>query len=314
MKTTSSLPHCARTGAIILVAGLALAGCGDNEEGGKAATQSVARVNSTEITVHQLNQVLTRLPGVAEEDAPRVRQEVLERLIDQQLAVGEALAQNLDRQPEVMAALEAARREVLARAYLDRLVGAEEKPTAEAGRQYYKDHPELFAMRRVYNLQEIILEKNDAILPALREQVAAAKSMDDIAAWLRSRGVRFGAQGGARPAEQIPLDALAVLHPARDGETVIANLPQGIAVMRIVASQNAPVDEATALPRIMQFLGNQRGKERVEAEIKRLRAAAKIEYLGDFADRKPPVATQAAPAAPAPAPATGDAALAVGKL
>jgi EpsD family peptidyl-prolyl cis-trans isomerase len=303
-----------------LLAGLAtvllLAACGAKDDK-KAATQSAARVNGAEITVHQINQVLSRVTGVTEETAPQARQEVLSRLIDQQLAVEQAQEKKLDRQPEVMAALEAARRDVLARAYLDQVVSAQSKPSAEESKKYYNDHPELFAQRRVYNLQEIAIEKNDAILPALREKVATAKSVEDIAAWLKDKGVRFAGKGGVRPAEQIPLELLVVLHPMKDGQAAVVSNPQGIAVVRIAAAQTAPVDEATALPRIQQFLANQRSKEIVDKEVKQLRDKAKIEYLGNFApgaEAKAPAAKPLEPAVKADDSAAGNVGKAVGGL
>ena len=72
-----------------LTAVLLLAACGAKDDK-KAATQSAARVNGAEITVHQINQVLSRLPGVTEATAAQAQQEVLNRLIDQQLAVEQA--------------------------------------------------------------------------------------------------------------------------------------------------------------------------------------------------------------------------------
>jgi hypothetical protein len=216
-----------------------------------------------------------------------------------------------------MAALEAARRDVLARAYLDQVVNAQAKPTAEESRKYYNDHPELFAQRRVYNLQEIAIEKNDAILPALREKLATAKSIEDVAAWLKDKGTRFAAKGGVRPAEQIPLELLAVLHPMKDGQATLVSNPQGIAVVRIAAAQTVPVDEATAMPRIQQFLANQRNKEIAEREMKQLRDKAKIEYLGNFtpgAEAKAPPAKPADPAPKADDSAAGNVGKAIGAL
>jgi hypothetical protein len=43
------------------------------------------------------------------------------------------------------------------------------------------------------------------------------------------------------------------------------------------------VDEATATPRIQQFLINRRSREVMFEEMKRVRKAAKIEYVGEFA-------------------------------
>ena len=93
-----------------LVAGLA--GCGKDDK--KAATQVAATVNSKELSVHQINFLLARSGATATtpEQTAALRKNVLERLIDQQLAVEEALDKKLDRSPDVVMALEAARREV----------------------------------------------------------------------------------------------------------------------------------------------------------------------------------------------------------
>lgn len=297
-------PHFRSTGrttaiAAIAAAVLLLAACGSKEDK-KPATQAAARVNGAEITVHQVNQLLSRVPGVTEQNVAKARQEVLARLVDQQLVVEQALDKKLDRQPEVMAAIEAARREVLARAHIDQVVAALNKPTPEEGKKYYAEHPELFGQRRIYNLQELLLETSGDLLPSLREKAAAAKSLEEVATWLKDKGARFAVQGGVRAAEQIPLEVLPLLHAAKDGQLVVMSSAQGTVVARIAASQSAPVDEATALPRILQFLANQRGKEAADAEMKRLREKAKIEYLGDF---EPKPAAAAAPAVPATAPA-----------
>jgi EpsD family peptidyl-prolyl cis-trans isomerase len=262
-----------------------LAACGP-QDGKTTATQSAARVNDAEITVHQINQALVRLPGVTEQNAPQARSEVLDRLVDQQLAVGQALDRKLDRQPEVMDALEAARREVLARAFVDQVIEAQARPTVEEGRKYFNEHPELFAQRRVYDLQELAVETSDAILPALRDKAASSGSIEEVGAWLKEKGLRYSVRSGARPAEQIPPELLAVLHRMQDGQTTVLSGGQGVSVVRIVATQAAPLDEAAALPRIQKYLFNQRGKEGVEREMKSLRENARIEYLGDFAQAR----------------------------
>jgi len=79
--------------------------------------------------------------------------------------------------------------------------------------------------------------------------------------------------------------------------------PQAITLLRVASSQPSPVAEAAALPRIEQFLTNQRASEAVAANIKQLRAAAKITYMGEFAKTEgsataPPASAKAA--APAP--------------
>jgi len=281
----NSITRRAGGAACMGLAAVFLAACGPQDDK-KTATQSAARVNGAEITVHQINQALVRLPGVTEQNAPQARLEVLDRLVDQQLAVAQALDRKLDRQPEVMDALEAARREVLARAFVDQVIEAQARPSVEEGRKYYDEHPELFAQRRVYDLQELAVETSDIILPALRDKAASSRSIEEVGAWLKEKGLRYSARSGARPAEQIPPELLGVLHRMKDGQIAVLSGAQGVSVVRVVATQAAPLDEAAALPRIQKYLFNQRGKEGVEREMKSLRDKARIEYLGDFAQAR----------------------------
>src|SRR6478736_2901292 len=84
---------------------LGLAACGSKEVE-KPVGQIAAKVNSGEISVHQLNYVLTRTGASASspETAPELRREVLDKLIDQELAVEKAVEKKLDRSPEVLMA------------------------------------------------------------------------------------------------------------------------------------------------------------------------------------------------------------------
>jgi EpsD family peptidyl-prolyl cis-trans isomerase len=288
--------------SILLIPSVALgiAGCGSKDaDKPKPATQIAAKVNSGEISVHQLNYVLTRTPGAGAatpEMAPKIRREVLDRLVDQELAVEKAMEKKLDRSPEVLLALENSRREILARAYVEQITAAAPKPTIEEAKKYYADNPPLFAERRIYNIQEIVLPAA-GVPTELRGMVDAGKPMEEIANWLKGRGIKFAAGSATRSAEQIPLELLPKIHPLKAGQSLILEGPQTVTVMRLAGAQSAPVSEDTALPRIQQFLGNQRAAELAKQEFKTLKANSKITYMGEFAGSDTPQAA-AAPSAP----------------
>jgi EpsD family peptidyl-prolyl cis-trans isomerase len=269
--------------AAALAVAIPLAGCSGDKADGKPATQVAAKVNGAEIFVYQINSVLAKATGINNENAPRARKEVLDRLVDQQVAVEQAIAKKLDRNPEVMFNIEAARREVLARAYLDQIAAAQPKASDDEIKRYYDENPNLFAKRRVYNIQELAIAKTGEPLDDLKALVDSGKPMEEIAGWLKSKNIPARGSAGARSAEQLPLELLPKLAQMKDGQAVLIDGPQQVFVMRVVASQSAPVDEAAAKPRIQQFLQNQRGSKAVADEIKKLREAAKIELVGDFA-------------------------------
>jgi EpsD family peptidyl-prolyl cis-trans isomerase len=293
--------------AISLIFGLAACGGKDDK---KPATQVAAKVNSEEISVHQINFVLSRsgAAAVSSEQAPKFRREILEKLIDQQLAVEQAIEKKLDRSPDVVMSIEAARREILARAYVEQLTAGLGKPSAEDAKTYYNEHPQLFAERRIYNIQEIVIPAGAGDARALREMLAAGKPMEEIANWLKGKDIKFSGGSATRTAEQIPLELLPRVHALKDGQGLVLENGQNVTVMRVTASQSAPVAEAAALPRIAQFLGNQRAAQAAERELKELKAKAKISYQGEFAEAAPATAA-AVPAAAAAAQPAGNAAI-----
>jgi hypothetical protein len=61
-----------------------------------------------------------------------------------------------------------------------------------------------------------------------------------------------------------------------------------------------PVDEERAAHAIEQFLLNEHKRKLLADDQKALRAAARVEYLGRFAESPPPTATDVATAAAAP--------------
>jgi len=267
----------------LLLALAIAAGCGKNADS-NAATQVAAKVNSDEITVHQVNFILARSQNVTSERPAQAKREILDRLIEQQLAKQEAIETKLDRSPHVLQAIEAARTEILARVHLERIAATQPRPTEVEVKKYYAEHPELFARRRIFRIEEILVAPQEGLAAGLREQVAKSRSMQDVAGWLKSRDAKFAVNSGVRAAEQIPLELLPKLQEMKDGAIQLFEPGDGrIDVIRIVASKPAPVDEATAMPRIQQFLVNQRSSEAAAKEMKRLKDKAQIAYVGEFA-------------------------------
>lgn len=257
------------------------AACGKKEET-KLATQVAAKVNNEEITVHQVNSILSRNPNVSSETAELAKQEILARLVDQQLAKQQAIEKKLDRSPQVMQAIEAARNDLLARAYLDQIASAQPKPTPDEVKNYYKDHPELFASRRIFDLEEIVVQNKEATRVSLKDQTSKMRSIQEIANWLKSQDVKFTANRGVRAAEQIPLELLPKLQASKDGDLLVMDSGNLLYIFRVVATKEMPVDEITASPRIQQFLFNRRVSEAIVSEQKRLKEKAEIQYLGEF--------------------------------
>jgi EpsD family peptidyl-prolyl cis-trans isomerase len=277
--------------AALASAAVLLAACGDQKE--KPATQTAVKVNKDEITVHQINFVLQQQRNLRPEQADAASKQILERLIDQQLALQKADELKLDRDPRVVQQMEASRRDILARAYVERVGEAATRPTAEEIAAYYRDNPALFSQRRIYSLQEIAIEVPAEKVAELRERLGAARNINEFLEYLRTNDIRFAGNQAVRSAEQLPLNSLDTFSRMQDGQAVLVPTPTGAQVVVLAGSRMQPVNEEQARPAIEQYLLNDRKRKLVEEEVKALRAAARIEYVGTFAEGAPGAAGEA---------------------
>lgn len=286
-----------------------LAACGNSS--GHDASQVVAKVNDAEISVHQINYVLQRQPGLQPDQVDAASKEILDKLIDQEFAVQKAVKLKVDRDPTVMQALAAARRDVLARAYAARVADSAAKPESTDIRAYYDAHPQLFAQRRIYALQELLVQADEAQTGALREKVKTAKAMAEVTEYLKSKSLPVRANQTTQPAENFAPALLTHLSALHDGQAMMAPMPGGARLIFVAASRQAPLTLEQATPAITQALVAERRRRAVEQDMKTLREAGQVKYVGKFAVamNKPASAAQAPRAAPElpPLPSTAPA-------
>jgi EpsD family peptidyl-prolyl cis-trans isomerase len=281
-----------------------LAGCG--KDGEHPASQVAAKVNKDEISVHQINFQLARAGNIPPEQAKEANQKILEKLIDQDLLVEKAVEGKLDRDPNIMTTVENARRQILAQAYMEKVMTAAGKPDAKEISEYFTQHPELFSKRRIFKCDELDIRMEPAMVTEFQQSLGKGKSIADAAAWVKAKNLPANAGNWVKPAEQLPLAMLPRLNEMKDGQMALIAQPGGATLIQLVASQDQPIDEKSATPMIEQYLLNKRKSELAEKEVKQLRQSATIEYLGEFAHKEPVKAAvqTAAPATPAATPAT----------
>jgi EpsD family peptidyl-prolyl cis-trans isomerase len=282
-QTVSSLYFARHWIAAVAVVTL-LAACGDNNTAEKPATQTAAKVNKEEITVHQINAVLAQQRNLRPEQADAASFQALQRLVDQELAVQKAAELKLDRDPQVMQRIEAARREIIARAYAEKISEGVTRPTAEEIAKFYDDSPALFKERRVYQLQEFAIEASPEQQDDVRARIASSKNASDLAEKLKAANLKFVGNQASRSAEQLPMAAVAELAKLKVGESVVRAGPKGLTVVYVVAAASQPVTLDRASKAIEQYLLNERKRKLLGDDIKALRASASIVYVGKFAD------------------------------
>ena len=286
-------------------AALGLAGCGAKES---ASSQTAARVNRDEITVHQIGAQLSQ-QAIKPDQVQGAERQILERLINRELAVQKAMDLKLDREPKVVQAIDSARQEIIARAYADKLSEGAARPTPADIKKYYDEHPVLFSERKIYQLQEFAVEADPKQVEALKAALPPLKTADDLVSYLKANNLKYASNQSVRAAEQLPLPVLPVLSRMSEGQALLNPTSKGAQIVVLRGARTQPVDAERASRPIEQFLLNEQKRKLMADDMTALRAAAKIEYRGRFAASAPPLEDTARPATAADVAASAAATL-----
>ncbi|MFT5535215.1 MAG: peptidyl-prolyl cis-trans isomerase C [Candidatus Paceibacteria bacterium] len=288
-------------GALVLIVTLGLSACGGDKK--KEASQSLVRVDGEEITVLQLNEELGRTaPQATPEAQETARKQVLEALVDRQLLLNEAATNKLDRDPKVMQAIERAKAQILAQAYLQGRVAKTAQPTKSEIDDYFAKHPEFFTQRKSFDMQQLVIATKDFSDP-LRAIIDNAKSLDEVAVWLDSNKVQYARNQVSRTTADLPPPLVTKLQTMKKGQLFVIKENDRSLLVGLNDIKESPVTAEAAAPQIEQYLRNQKNQETAKAELARLRSIAKVEYLNK-ADGEKDKAAAAPVAAPAASTAT----------
>lgn len=259
---------------LTLLTTVGLSACGNKD---KKSGQALVKVNGEEITVLQINDELKRA-GVKAEQQEIAAKQLLESLIDRQLIMAEAVRSKIDRTPEVVQAIERAKAQIIAQAYLKSIAGKITKPSISEINEYFQQHPEYFSQRKQYDIQQLIFATKD-FSNELKSAIDAAKSLDSIVTWLDGQKVKYARGKMSRNTSDLPEPIVAKLKEMKKGQLFIVNEGDKSMLNYIADIKSSPVAVKDAEPQIEQYLINKKTREAADAEITHLRSSAKIVYL-----------------------------------
>ena len=261
-----------------LVMALALTGCGDDKA--KSPSQVLARVNDNEITVLQLNYLLAQNQNLPKEQQ-RSKQALLDELIQQELLVQLATEKKLDRNPNVLQAMEFAKRQVLAQAAAGQEMASIKDPSETDLKAFYQANPHLFAERQVYALAAFLV-KADALTPETATALNSSANDEQTASILKEHGVNFTSTRTSTPAEALPEAVVKQLTQMKLGDIVQVKEAGNLVMMQLKGRTAAPMSYEQSRSAILQHL--KQGKLQSEGSLKleQLKQQAKLEYLQKF--------------------------------
>jgi EpsD family peptidyl-prolyl cis-trans isomerase len=292
MMRSEKMSSCARAGAVALaaMAAVLLSGCGQKKDVGPidaAGGEVVAKVNGDELTASQLTIALQKQRGMRPDAGDTASKQVLDQLIDEQIVAQKAVATKLDKDPKVIAQIEAARRDILARRFIEAAAETAGKPADDAVRKFYDSRPTLFAQRKVYTLQRLDIQAPDERRTEVDAHVQSLKTSAELTDWLKSQKLAYTAKQEQDASEQLPPTVLEKVATMKEGESTVVPSQFGVSALTLVSSASAPKTLADARPAIEQYLSGQGRREVIMNLQKTIRDGAKVEYQGRYAALAP---------------------------
>jgi len=278
-------PHHASLIALTILAAFA-SGC--EKPATAVKSEMVATVDGDKIGEAELNQAVSGLGELNEAQTAEARTRLLQALVDQRLVEQAAKKAGLDKEPAVEIAMAQASRQALVDAYAERSFKGVAEPTDSEIADYYNQHPELFSQRRIYRIQELELVLDPSRTAEVEAKLKGSHSLGDFVNWVKEQGIEGKSAVAVKPAEQIPAPLLNRLSQMKDGQvTILPGRSGHVVVQQLQESQLQPVSLEQAKNAIERALMTQKRKELLEADLKNLREAAKIEYASGYAPASP---------------------------
>jgi len=290
-----------RFGFSVLALAMAVSIYGCEKKAGESG-EAAAKVNGDTISMAMVNFEAKKLGQMPQEQLQQASRKVLQNLVDQDLLMQKAIAEKLDQNEEVKLALEAARRQVLSQAFIEKSTADIPPATEQEITDYFNNHPELFSERRIYRLQEINVQVTPENIDAVKAKLAESHSLDDFVQWLKDQKISTRISQAAKPAEQLPTEILPRLAQMRDGQAMTVQAANALNILVVAGSQSQPVTLDQVKDTIERYVTNSKKRDKAAALLKEIHDQAKIEFLGTYADMGKDAAAPAAKAEPTAKP------------
>ncbi|QHL90119.1 peptidyl-prolyl cis-trans isomerase, EpsD family [Sphingomonas changnyeongensis] len=282
---------------VLLVGTALVAGCGKGNDAQLEKGQVVATVGGKDVTIHELNAELQGVQLPAGADRKQTEQAVLQQVVQRKILADIARERGLDKTPMFLIQQKRAEETLLAQLLQRQLASSVKQPTAQEVQTFIAQNPDLFAERKIFNIDQIQFEtpKDPRALLAYQP----FKTMAEVEAQLKKDGLRYRRAPAVLDVATANPELVQRVLKLPAGEIFI--IPGGGAVIanQIIGQRVEPLagDQANQLATslIQQRKFADLTKRDLEPKVKKARD--EVKYQGGYAPPKPAGAPAAAPAA-----------------
>lgn len=255
-----------------------LGGCGDiSSDNSLNASKVLAKVNGDEISIRQFDAELNRA-HLGSDVSDSIKDELLSKMIDRQLLVQEASKINLDRAPEVLEAVNTAKAQIYAQAYLTNRISKLTSPTDEDVTKYIYEHPEICAHRKVFSTKDVVFNYDPARIDFESIQ-SSVTNIESLLATLDSNNIQYNIISGNLSLDTLPSHWVEKLKVVKIGDLLFAHDNRRVIVKSISSISEKPMSDEEAQGYAKRALFEDKKAKLISNEVTRLRRLSKIQIL-----------------------------------
>jgi EpsD family peptidyl-prolyl cis-trans isomerase len=280
--------------ALVITAGVTLAGCGRNKE---PTGQVVATVGKDEITAIDLR---NELSGLKTTD-PKVRQaaerQALESIINRKILAHAAEEAKIDKSPEYAQQKERVDEALLVQTWRNKLASRVPPPSPEEVQNFINEHPDYYSAHKIFVLDQIRMPRPSD--PKIVEQMRPLNTMADVEQLLVANKIPYGKGVTELDSLAVPPDLLTQIMKLPPNEVFV--MPSGnlLLVSEIKETKVVPVTGAAATNHAKQVLTTTRTREAIARQFESTVRAARKDVKYSKAYEPPPASKAASAKAPA---------------
>lgn len=296
--------------ALACCAAVAVGACHRPEMlGGKPSAPTgevVAKVDGHEITLRQLRAELQGVPVADPKQMKALQQRALQLIVFRTLLADAARKQGIDKSPDFVMQRDRMVDTLLTQMLQAKTAKAVPAPSPEEVDRFISDHPALFAQRKIFNVDQIRFVRPAD--PAILKGLQPLNSLDEIAAFLTSKNIKFARGDGRLDAVALDSKVVDAIAKVPQGEPFVIGGGDALLANQIKSVDVQPLQGANATKYAAALLTRQHTQEAVQREAQQVIAAGmkRVAYNPAYAPPASPPA--ASPASNSAAQASANAA------
>ena len=272
--------HSGKLMVLVAVLGVALTACGVKKNTDHADV--AVKVNGEAITSVELQDNARQHTQIRSGQEVSVPGDVIKSQIDMELLRQAAVKDKLDADKLISARLAESNRFILATAYLEKQMAAIAKPGEAEIKAYFDQHPDRYAERKQYDLQELRIQTGPDNAAKIRKKLGSGKNFKAFMRWLNEKKIQNNGQQLVVTADQMPEEILQKLESIKPGEAITIDGKDQLNVILVNAVKPQPVTLEQASPMIEKMLDKKHKQDGMNDMMKQLREKAKIEYVPPY--------------------------------